>query len=153
MDRKTIAVGLAIALAAPAEGLRNWAYKDPVGLPTICYGSTHGVHLGDWRSNSDCVALLNKEMLDVVEQVDRCQPGLPPNVLAAFSDAAYNIGSIVACDTDKSTAARLLRAGDIRGACEQLPKWNKATIAGVKVVLPGLTKRREMERELCLQNF
>ena len=90
-------------------------------------------------------------MLEAVEQVDRCQPGLPIEVLAAFADAAYNIGPLVACDTGRSTAARMLAARDYRGACEQLARWDKARVAGVMVTLPGLTKRRAAEREVCLR--
>ena len=44
----------------------------------------------------------------------------------------------------------VLKAGDIPGACRQLPRWNRATVAGQSVVLPGLTKRRQAEMELCL---
>lgn len=149
-QRKAAAMAVATALAAPAEGLRQYAYRDPVGLPTICFGSTAGVKMGDFRTVPECKALLTKEMSDVVSTVDSCRPGLPINVLAAFSDAAYNIGPHIACDTTRSTAARLLAAGDYRNACNQLPRWNKARVSGVSVELPGLTKRREMERQVCL---
>ena len=43
-----------------------------------------------------------------------------------------------------------LKAGKIAEACDQLPRWNKATIGGRLVELPGLTKRRAAERALCL---
>ncbi len=149
-DRKAVALMLATALAVPMEGLRQYAYRDVTGLPTVCFGSTVGVKMGDFRTVPECQALLTKEMTHVIETVDRCRPGLPPQVLAAFSDAAYNLGEHVACDGSRSTAARLLYAGDITGACNQLPRWNRARVAGVSVELPGLTKRRAMERELCL---
>lgn len=148
---KAIAAVLAIAIAIPAEGLRQWAYRDPVGIPTICFGSTVGVKLGDFRTIPECKAMLTKEMDHVIEAVDRCRPGLPPEVLAAFSDAAYNLGEHIACDGKRSTAARMLAAGDIAGACNQLPRWSKAKVAGVLIDLPGLVKRREMERQLCLR--
>lgn len=146
-----IAAALATAIAVPAEGLRQYAYRDATGLPTICFGSTAGVKMGDFRTVPECKALLTKEMGHVIETVDRCRPGLPPEVLAAFSDAAYNLGEHIACDSNRSTAARMLAAGDIAGACNQLPRWSKAKIAGVLVDLPGLVKRRELERQLCLQ--
>ena len=148
---KAIAAVLATAIAVPAEGLRQWAYRDPVGIPTICFGSTEGVKMGDFRTVPECKTLLTKEMDHVIETVDRCRPGLPPEVLAAFSDAAYNLGEHVACDGNRSTAARMLAAGDITGACNQLPRWSKARVAGFLIDLPGLVKRREMERQLCLQ--
>lgn len=144
------AAAIAAALAAPAEGLRQYAYRDPVGIPTICFGSTKGVRMGDAATAEQCRAMLTREMLEAVDQVDRCQPGLPLEVLAAFSDAVYNIGPVVACDTARSTAARRLAARDWRGACAELPRWNKARVAGVMVELPGLTKRRAAERDVCL---
>lgn len=148
--RIAIAAAIATAIAMPAEGLRQWAYRDPVGLPTICFGSTKGVRMGDFRTVPECRALLTQEMLDAVSAVDSCRPGLPIPVLAAFSDAAYNVGPHIACDTHRSTAARLLAAGDYKGACNQLPRWDKATVGGVSVALPGLVKRRAMERDVCL---
>lgn len=152
-NKKAIVLALATAIAVPMEGARQWAYRDPVGIPTICMGSTKGVKMGDFRTMDECKALLTKEMADVINTVDRCQPGLPTEVLAAFSDAAYNLGATIACDTSKSTAARLLKSGDYAGGCHQLMRWDKARVGGVMVSLPGLTKRRAMERDLCLSGL
>ena len=149
--RRSAAVALAAAIAIPAEGLRQWAYYDPPGILTVCYGSTTDVQKGVKYSLDECKARLDADMLAAVQAVDRCAPGLPVPVLAAFGDAVYNIGPTVACDTARSTAARLLKAGDIRGACEQLPRWDKARVGGVMVSLPGLTKRRAKEMALCLE--
>lgn len=147
------AVALAAAIAIPAEGLRQWAYYDPPGILTVCYGSTTNVQKGVKYSLDECKARLDADMLAAVQAVDRCAPGLPVPVLAAFGDAVYNIGPTVACDTSRSTASRMLKAGDLRGACDQLPRWNKARVAGAMVELPGLTKRRAKERELCLEGL
>ena len=146
-DRLKAVVALAAAIAIPAEGLRQYAYYDPPGILTVCYGHTGGVVKGRKYSLDECKALLNADMLEAVDAVERCHPGLPVNVHAAFADAVFNIGPKVACD---STASKLLDAGDIEGACNQLPRWNKSTIGGRLVELPGLTKRRAKERELCL---
>lgn len=149
-DRRAIALALAVAVAMPAEGLRQWAYRDPPGILSVCYGHTGDVVQGKRYSLAECRTLLNADMLKAVDTVERCVPGLPENVLAAFSDAVYNAGPRIACDRNKSTAARLLAAGRIPEACEQLPRWNRSTVAGVSVELPGLTARRAKERELCL---
>lgn len=150
-QRKAAALSLAVLLAAPAEGLRTKAYRDPAqGIPTICFGSTRGVQLGDIKTVEECKALLTKEMYEAISGVESCRPGLPINVLAAFADLSFNVGTFAACDTSKSTAARLLAAGKYAEACEQLPKWSYARVAGVPVQLPGLVKRREMERQVCL---
>lgn len=146
--RISIAAALATAIAMPAEGLRQWAYRDPVGLPTVCFGTTGpDVVQGKKYSLDECRAFLDRDMREAIDQVERCHPGLPDNVLAAFGDAVYNIGPKVACS---STAAKHLRAGDIEAACRELPRWNRASVAGVSVALPGLTKRRIKEMELCL---
>jgi GH24 family phage-related lysozyme (muramidase) len=152
-DKRALAIVIAAAIAAPAEGLRTMAYKDPVGITTICYGSTAGVKMGDRKDVHECMALLSKEMGDAVRQVDACVPDLPVGVLAAFSDAVYNLGPKIACNTRVSTAARMLKAGDLKGACGQLPRWNKAEVLPtVFVALPGLTTRRAREMEICLKD-
>jgi GH24 family phage-related lysozyme (muramidase) len=147
------AVALAAAIAIPAEGLRQWAYYDPPGILTVCYGSTTNVQKGVKYSLDECKARLDDDMRAAIAQVDACAPGLPVPVLAAFGDAVYNIGPRIACDTSASTAARLLKAGDLAGACQQLPRWNRATVAGRSVELPGLTKRRAKEMALCLEGL
>jgi len=148
--RLTVAASLAAAIAVPAEGLRQYAYYDPPGILTVCYGSTTDVVKGKKYTLDECKARLDADMMTAINAVERCAPGLPVNKLAAFGDAVYNIGPTIACDTTKSTAARFLKAGQWDEACRQLPRWNKATVAGVKVELPGLTKRRAKEMELCL---
>ena len=152
MNRKAAALALATAIAVPAEGLRQFAYYDPPGILTVCYGHTGpDVKPGKKFSLDECKALLNQDMLAALATVERCVPGLPVEVLAAFGDAVFILGPTIVCDKTKSTAARLLAKGDLAAACEQLPRWTKARIAGVPVELPGLTKRRGLERDLCLE--
>ena len=148
--RIALALAAATAIAIPAEGIRLTWYYDPPMVATVCYGHTGNVDKTKTYTFDECKALLNKDMLNAIQIVESCRAGLPTNVLAAFSDSVYNLGPTIVCDTTKSTAARMLRDGDYRGACNQLLRWTKTTIAGVKVELPGLVKRREMERELCL---
>ena len=151
-QRIGVAITLAAAIAIPAEGLRQTWYVDPVGVDTVCYGTTTNIDKTKRYTKDQCLALLSKDMAEAVRQVDACVPGLPIGVLAAFSDAAYNIGPKIACNTQQSTAARLLKAGDLKGACQQLPRWNKGKVMGVAVELPGLTKRRAREMEICLKD-
>ena len=150
-QRAALAAALATALAVPAEGLRQVAYYDPPGILTVCYGHTGtDVVAKHTYSLNECKALLTDDMARAVAQVERCAPGLPVPVLAAFSDATYNMGPTIACNRASSTAARMLYAGNLAAACNQLPRWDKARVAGVMVTLPGLTRRRAAERELCL---
>ena len=151
--RISTALAAAVVLAVPAEGLRRVAYHDPVGVLTVCFGSTTNVDPTRVYTKEECTALLEAEMLEAVEIVEYCVPGLPWNQLAAWSDAVYNLGPRIVCDLETSTAARLLREGRRDEACLQLPRWNKARVAGMLVELPGLTKRRNREAELCLRGF
>lgn len=149
--RIAAAIAAATAIAIPAEGLRQYAYFDPPGILTVCRGHTGpDVQKDRFYPLSECDALMTQDMREAVETVEKCQPGLPENVLAAFSDAVFNIGPAIACDRSRSTAARLLATKQYDAACNQLPRWNKAHVAGQMVELPGLTKRREKERQLCL---
>lgn len=144
---------LAAAIAIPSEGLRQYAYRDPVGILTVCYGETHNVQAGRKYSLQECIGMLDESMAKAVKQVDQCVPGLPVETLAAFSDAVFNMGPTIACDKKRSTAARKLAAGDWKGACNELPKWDKAKVGGFLISLPGLTNRRKKEQELCLKNL
>ena len=152
-NRKTsviAATAIACAMATAHEGIKLTPYYDPPGILTVCRGHTGDVQNRRY-SLQECDALLDADMKKAVNTVERCQPGLPVEMLAAFSDAVYNGGPTIACNTEKSTAARLLKEGKHAEACNQLPRWNKAKVAGVAVALPGLTKRREEERQLCLK--
>ena len=140
-------LGAAATLAAGFEGLRQYAYYDPRpgdAILTVCYGSTTDVQKGKKYSIEECKARLEADMAEAVRIVEKCHPGLPDNVLIAFSDAVYNIGPKVACN---STASKYLAQGNYTGGCNELPRWNKAN----GVVLPGLTRRREAERQICLE--
>ncbi len=151
--RIAAAIAAATAIAIPAEGLRQYAYKDPAqGILTVCYGATgQGVQAGKRYSLAECRTRLDEDMRKAVETVERCRPGLPEPVLAAFSDAVFNLGPTIACNPAKSTAAHYLWSGEYEAACRQLPRWSRAKVMGVSVELPGLVKRRKKEMALCLE--
>lgn len=148
-QRIATALGIAVSIAIPAEGIRQVAYHDPGGVLTVCMGSTTDIDPRRTYSLAECRDRLDRDMLDAVEAVDRCVPDAPESVLAAFADAVYNVGPRIACDRS-TTPARLLAAGDWPAACESLMLYTRARIAGVLVELPGLVKRRAIEREVCL---
>lgn len=151
MDLKTKigtgAVTAAIGLVAAWEGRSLMAYVDPVGIPTICDGYTHGVKLGDVATPERCDALTEQEVRKALGVVDRSVPQpLPEGVRVALASFVYNVG---AGAYGGSTLVRKLRAGDLTGACNQLPRWIYA--AGKK--LRGLELRRESERKICLSGL
>ena len=129
------------------EGLQLVAYRDVVSVPTICYGETRGVRMGDRATKEECDAMLAVGLSDFAAGIARCVPfdGLPVPTQVAVVSLSYNIGQGAFC---KSTVARKLREGDRAGACEAFMVWNKAG----GVVWRGLTRRRAAERELCLRD-
>lgn len=150
-NKRLIGAGVAAALAiatpliANWEGKRNVAYRDVAGIPTICYGSTKGVKMGDRKTDAQCSELLSGEIREHMEPVLRCTPILAdrPYQLAAATSLTYNIGGAAYC---RSTVARRFNAGDIRGGCDAFLMWNRA--GGREIA--GLTNRRKDERLRCL---
>ncbi len=142
-------LAIAITIVAAFEGLSTKAYKDPVGVTTICYGITkydRPVKMGDRYSKEECVQFLKEDLIKYKQMVDRCiKVELPPHRTAAMVSFVYNVGQGNLC---KSSVARKLNAGDVKGGCDALLLYNKAK--GKK--LKGLERRRVAERELCLRN-
>lgn len=161
--KKSAIAAAVVASLGSLEGVRQVAYYDPPGILTVCMGHTdaeggpkidpHHVY-----TIAECKAFATGDVGHAVDRVLACtSPDIPDSVAVAFSDAVFNLGPTVACDRRPSpkgsTAARLLYAHDWKGACEQLPLWNKSRIAGVLVTLPGLTTRRLLERDICLRGI
>ena len=140
---------LAIAIAADGayEGLSLKAYPDIVGVPTICYGETKNVKLGQTATKEDCDSQLSARLIEFNQGVESCitRP-LRDNERVAFVSLAYNIGVGAFC---QSTVVRRFNAGDKAGACDAILMWNRA---GGKVV-QGLVNRRVKEREMCLKDY
>lgn len=144
-SRKAGALAIAAALVAGAEGLRTVAYKDPVGIPTLCFGETRNVKPGDTATIAQCRALLAERLNEFSAGVDRClTTRVPDESHAAFLSFAYNVGTGAFC---KSTLVRKANAGDVTGACNEILRWDHAK--GIR--LPGLTRRRQKEQALCLK--
>ncbi len=133
---------LAAPLIARYEGERTQAYADPVGIPTICFGHTAGVRLGQTATPEQCAGKLVADTRAALADVDRCTPGLPDRVRAALASFAYNVGGGAYC---RSTLAQYAKRGNIAAACAELSRW---TYAGGRE-LPGLVKRRAAERAMC----
>jgi len=140
-----------IPLTAGFEGLELKAYYDIASVPTICYGETLGVKITDTATKPYCDEMLKKRWLQFAMQVDaKVVKPMSPNTHAALTSFAYNVGM---GSFSTSTLLRLMNAGDTVGACRQLPRWNKARVAGVLVPFPGLTNRRQAEMAICLEGL
>lgn len=146
-NKTRLAIALVVAIAAPPvmyfEGRELSAYLDIVGVPTICYGSTSGVKLGQTKTDAECTELLEGDLGKTVEQVNRLiSIQQPATRVAALSSFAYNVGIGA---FSKSTLLKKLNAGQIMAACAELDRW---VYAGGKRIA-GLVKRRSVERALC----
>lgn len=151
MDSKKIrfAVG-ALAVSAAAlvgiathEGYRGEAYKDAAGIPTIGYGETAGVKMGDKTTPERALVQLLTSADKHADAIRQCiHVPLYQHEFDAYVSLSYNIGAGAFC---RSTLVKKLNAGDYDGACEEIRRWNRA---GGKV-LPGLVKRRETEYRMC----
>ncbi|MBT8152759.1 lysozyme [Epibacterium ulvae] len=140
-----VALSGAVSFVGQWEGLRTEAYRDIVGVWTVCYGETKGVTPIDRYSKAECDRMLGARVLEFERELDRCLTGsVPVGAKIAFVSWAYNVGVGAAC---RSTLVRKANVGDVRGACNELPRWNRA---GGRVVR-GLTNRRMSERDLCLR--
>lgn len=150
---RNLAIGSAAVLAIAAPFIASWegrelrAYRDIVGVPTICYGETLGVRMGQTATSAQCDAMLARRVSQFAAEIAPCLPrALPPKTAAAFVSAAYNIGSPAFC---RSSMSRRALAGDLRGACNALSLW---VYAGGKRS-NGLVNRRDAERGLCLEGL
>lgn len=139
-------LGLALTMVAAFEGLYTHAYKDSVGVTTICYGVTNvdrRVRMGDHYTKDECKEFLAEDLPKYKAMVDKCiHVPMPPHRTAAMVSFTYNVGQGNLC---KSSVARYINAGQPLRGCDALMAWNKA---GGRV-LRGLTNRRAAEREAC----
>lgn len=149
-----IGAASATLLSATAmwEGTRYYAYKDIVGVPTVCMGYTgSGIVFGRKYTHEECNAFLKKELVIHSTGVLNCvtRP-LQEHQYNAFTLFAYNVGVSGACG---SRAIRLFNEGRTEEACRALayspsgsPAWS---YAGGKFV-QGLHNRRIYEMRMCL---
>ena len=140
---------VAVPLLVAFEGLARTAWHDridPRGVNTVCYGHIEDVQLGDSYTKIECEEMLAKDLPRYEAMVRKCiKVEMPPRRHAAVLSFTYNLGGGALC---KSSVARRLNAGDVRGGCDAMLAYNKST----GVVRKGLVRRREAERRLCLMD-
>lgn len=141
------------ALAFSAAGLVGLAayegYTDravipiPGDVPTIGFGTTDGVSLGDRTTPVKALARALQDVQKFEGALKRCVVvPLHQHEYDAYLLLSYNIGAGAFCS---STLVRKLNAGDYAGACAEISRWNRAQGR----VVPGLVNRRAHERAMC----
>ena len=139
----------AIALVATWEGARTVAYRDVVGIPTVCFGETRGVKMGDRYTLDECRVMLGDRLVEFEQGIRKCMSDpdkVPDSVYVASLSLAYNIGEGAFC---KSTVVRRINVGQWRDACNAFLMWTKAGGRTIK----GLVNRRKAERAYCLKGL
>jgi lysozyme len=142
-----------VVTAAILTGIANYESFSPVAyipvpgdVPTIGFGTTEGVKLGDTITVERALVRLEDDTNRYAAAVKRCTPvPMYPYEFAAYVSLTYNIGEGAYC---RSTLARKLNSGDYWGACQEILRWNK--VKGR--IVQGLVNRRQSEYRQCLGN-
>jgi len=127
------------------EQFRGQAYIPvPGDVPTIGFGTTEGVKMGDKITPERALVRLLKDANKFEQAVKRCAPvPMYQYEFDAFVSLTYNIGENAFC---KSTLARHLNAGNYEAACKEILRWDKFKGQPLR----GLTIRREAEYKQCI---
>ena len=148
IDRRKVAA-LSLSAAGLVGILSFEGYSDraiipvPGDVPTIGFGTTNGVKMGDRTTPQKAVARALTDVQKFEGALKKCVTvPLSQGEYDAFMSLAYNIGTGAFC---RSTLVVKLNAGDYAGACEQILRFDR--FKGKP--LPGLTARRRTEYEKC----
>lgn len=131
------------ALIKSYEKCRLFAYMPtPDDMPTIGWGRTRGVSMGDTCTQAEADAWFLEDIAWVEDCVNRAvTASIQQTEFDALCSLCFNIG----CRAfSGSTLVRKLNDNDYDGAAEQFAVWNKQH----GKVLAGLTARREAEAKL-----
>jgi lysozyme len=136
----------ATALVAIAlhEGYKENAYLPLDGdIPTIGFGTTSGVKLGDKTSPEKALQVALRDIQKFEGALKQCvKVPLTQGEYDVYISLSYNIGSGNFC---RSTLVKKLNGQDYEGACKEILRWDQ--FQGKR--LPGLTKRRQEEYLKC----
>lgn len=141
--RAALGVSVAgLAFIAHYEGTRTTAYRDSVGVATICTGHTKYVRMGDRRTLGECEKFLREDTTEAGAAVSRLvRVPMTQDQYDALVSFTFNLGT---GNLERSTLLRKLNSGDCQGAAREFARWDRAG----GEVLAGLTKRRAAEAQL-----
>lgn len=134
------------------EGKRLVAYRDHVGNWTIGAGQTtirgRPVQQGDTLTEAEYEAALAERVAEFERELSAAiRVPLTQGQFDALFSWAWNVGIEGA---RSSTLIAKLNAGDTAGAADELLRWDKVTLDGVKRTDALLHARRERERDAFL---
>lgn len=157
MSNPRIVVAALTLSAAGLVGIAlNEGYTDravipvPGDVPTIGFGTTEGVQLGDKITPPRALERALRDVSKFEGALKQCvKVPLHQREYDSFVSLAYNIGPTAFCS---STLVRKLNVGDYAGACAEISRWTR--FQGKDCRDPanrcmGLANRRASERALC----
>ena len=121
------------------EGCRLKAYRDANGVPTIGYGHTKGVRMGDCISQQQASDWLRQDAYQVMLQVRRLHVARTEAQLESLTSFAFNVGI---GRLQRSSLLKAIRQGASKQAIQR--EFKRWVYAGGKK-LPGLEARRQWE--------
>ena len=130
------------------EGYRDTAYLDPVGIWTIGYGHTQGVHEGDTVTEEQADVFLQQDLEAAENTVNATGLKLSQLQFDALVSLVYNIGS---GNFQSSTLLKLLKQST--KPRQDLEKWWKVWNKAGGKTLKGLERRRAAEYTLYSKGF
>lgn len=136
---------VAIDFIKSFEKLRLIPYRDSAGVWTCGWGST-GTHVvpGISWSHSDSDAYLREDLERAAGRLDRAVGNaarpLTDHQYAALISFVFNVGA-----RQEWQIFADVRQGKLADVPTQIRRFDKATVNGVAVVLPGLSTRRLAE--------
>jgi lysozyme len=115
----------------------------PGDVPTIGFGTTSGVKMGDTITPPKAVERALEDVVSFEGAIKQCvKVPLKQTEYDAYAQLAYNIGPTAFCG---STLVKKLNALDYAGACKEILRWDKFKGKPLR----GLTIRRQKEFDLC----
>lgn len=159
MIKRTTIAALSLSAAALVgialnEGYRDEAYIPvPGDVPTIGFGTTEGVQMGDTTTPPQALARALRDVQKYEGALKRCvRVPLHQREYDAFVGLAYNIGPGAFCG---STLVRELNSGNYEAACAEILRWRwfKSRDCAISANrCGGLWVRRQAEYALCTGN-
>ena len=127
------------------EGFSPTVYACPSGVPTLGFGSTHGITMDSPPiTEEEGLELLMLDIAKFERGVNRLiDVPLNQNQFDALTSFAFNLGNGA---LQASTLRKKVNREDYEGAADEFPRW---VFAGGRK-LNGLVKRRYAERALFL---
>ncbi len=157
-ERRLAPLFLALSAAALVGIATHEGYTDkaiipvPGDVPTIGFGTTEGVKLGDRITPPKALARALADVQKFEGALKQCvSVPLHQYEYDAFVSLAYNVGPTAFCG---STLVRKLNAGDYPGACGEILRWRyyqgrDCALAVNQKLCGGLWARRQHEARQC----